>query len=74
MPVEGTVDSMILRPLILARRSAFTRLTVEVVMDSRMPLMTMARSSLEIHKTSSTHFFASKTATCTSVFNGKTPG
>ena len=45
-PVDGTVDSIILRPRVFARRSAFTRFTLAVVMDSRIPLMTIARSSL----------------------------
>lgn len=49
LPVEGTVDSMILRPRVLASKSAFTRFTFEVVIASRSPLMTMALNNLQ-HK------------------------
>ena len=44
LPSEGTVDSMMRRPRVLASRSAFTRFTVLVVICSRMPLITMARN------------------------------
>ncbi len=45
LPSEGIVDSMMRKPRVLASRSAFTRLTVLVVICSRMPLITMARNS-----------------------------
>ena len=46
LPSAGMVDSMMRRPLFLASRSALTRLTVLLVMVSRIPLITMALSNL----------------------------
>lgn len=44
LPSDGMLDSMIRRPRVLASRSALTRLTRLLVICSRMPLMTIARS------------------------------
>ena len=57
LPVEGSVDSMMRRPRSLARRSALTRLTLDSVVDSNMPLITIALSNLHneaLNVTSST--------------------
>ena len=45
LPSAGTMDSIIRRPRVLANKSAFTKFTLLVVITSKMPLITMARSS-----------------------------